>query len=602
MNQNHALLLIAAFSLLIILPIIAPFGAVSAQTSNYTINQVDHHIQILYSGDMIIQDTIHITGQITDGFLIGIPYDYSAYVLKAQAYDNTHIYQITTGIQLGDHSGFYGAQVNFNGNTPSTFTVSFILSSRLIIQQESYSALFFPAYPGLTQDVGTCNTTLTFPTKPTSLSISKPDGDTGNANFIKSPLPAYTYAPATASFEASIGTVQPMMISTLNRQITIDPSGTVTAVDNYRVINNATSTMNSFQANVPLDATNIVIKDDVGRSLTAYFGVSANGRSILGNATLVTFLTAHASTVITAQYNLPSATLQGSNYELNDFQVVPDFNYYVYDVTVSFVPPEGATITVPQVNALDSSSTVTRQTLQDTLTIKREGASDLDYLAPQQNTVQFAYSYNPVWVSFRPSIIAMLLSIVGCMAVVFVQRRRPTAEETSVPRTERVSTVKSAPVPSAEEKAAVEVKPGQRVTAEDMKEFVDDYDDRKQLTSELKALDSRAQRGKLPRRQYKVQRRAIEIRLEGLTRHIEHTKELLRVSGSAYADIARQLDDAEADLADAEENIKSLETRQNTGEISLEAYKRDIGDFQKRRDKAESTINGILLRLREKIR
>jgi len=64
----------------------------------------------------------------------------------------------------------------------------------------------------------------------------------------------------------------------------------------------------------------------------------------------------------------------------------------------------------------------------------------------------------------------------------------------------------------------------------------------------------------------------------------------------------RQLDSSEEDLLDADENIKSLESRQKTGEISLETYKEEIGDYQKQKDKAESTINGILLRLREKTR
>ena len=34
----------------------------------------------------------------------------------------------------------------------------------------------------------------------------------------------------------------------------------------------------------------------------------------------------------------------------------------------------------------------------------------------------------------------------------------------------------------------------------------------------------------------------------------------------------------------------------------FETYKKNIGEYQKRRDKDESTINGILLRLREKTR
>jgi hypothetical protein len=58
---------------------------------------------------------------------------------------------------------------------------------------------------------------------------------------------------------------------------------------------------------------------------------------------------------------------------------------------------------------------------------------------------------------------------------------------------------------------------------------------------------------------------------------------------------------AETDLAKAEENIKTLESRLNKGEVSLEVYKRSIGNYQKQREKAESAINGILLRLREKI-
>jgi chromosome segregation ATPase len=137
---------------------------------------------------------------------------------------------------------------------------------------------------------------------------------------------------------------------------------------------------------------------------------------------------------------------------------------------------------------------------------------------------------------------------------------------------------------------------------DDIKEFTDAYDERKQLNTELKSLDSRAQKGKIPRRQYKVQRKSIKTRLETLARTIDRLKEAFRNSGAANADLMRQLDSAEEDLIDAEENIESLETRQNTGQISLETYKENIGDYQKQKEKAESAINGILLRLREKTR
>ena len=50
--------------------------------------------------------------------MIGLPSNYSAYILKGLAYDDNNVYQINLGVQLGNRSGFYGAEVNFNGKTP----------------------------------------------------------------------------------------------------------------------------------------------------------------------------------------------------------------------------------------------------------------------------------------------------------------------------------------------------------------------------------------------------------------------------------------------------------------------------------------------------
>jgi hypothetical protein len=140
---------------------------------------VDHQVEVMYSGQIVIRDTIHVYGQVTDGFTIGLPSKYSAYILKAVAYDENNIYQINLGVQLGDRSGFYGAEVNFNGKSPSDFTVAFVLSNSLITfdQYTSVYTLDFPAYPSLTQNVANCNVTLTFPSTPTSTTITKDDGE-----------------------------------------------------------------------------------------------------------------------------------------------------------------------------------------------------------------------------------------------------------------------------------------------------------------------------------------------------------------------------------------------------------------------------------------
>jgi predicted nucleic acid-binding Zn-ribbon protein len=399
----------------------------------------------------------------------------------------------------------------------------------------------------------------------------------------------------------STGTLQLTNIDNLNRQINIDPTGKVSASDNYHLTNNATTTMTSFILNLPNTASNIVVKDEFGRSLTASTSNSSAREVLLANATLVTFLTSGQSASITVNYNLPSATIQGSQYVLSNFKLFPDFYYYVEHAILTFTPPEGATILTPELSSLDASSTVTRSTFQDSLTVGRNGVSYVDYVLPKANNVQFSYDYNPVWVSFRPTFWGSILGVILCVGAVFYRRSKPGEKELATTRTERLTPKTTSGTVSYQSEEAGPVTT-QRVTSENLREFSEAYEEKKQLNSELKSMDSRAQKGKIPRRQYKVQRRAIEIRLETLTRNINKLKDALRNSSSAYADLVKQLDSAEEELLDAEENIKKLESGQSTGEISLETYKKNIGEYQKRKDKSESTLNGILLRLREKSR
>jgi hypothetical protein len=602
MKRTHAILLIIAFSLLFILPVALPSGIASAQTSGYIIDKVDHQVQIMYSGHVVILDTIHVSGHVTDGFMIGFPYKYSADLLKGIAYDDTHIYQLNLGVQLGETSGLYGATVDFNGNTPSVFKVAFVLSNQLITEQgNGVDDLDFPAYPSLAKNVGTCNVTITFPSAPTTITVTKNDGVVNDAVYTKTNLPAYTYAPASASFKVPSGTLQLTTISNLNRQITIDPTGKVNVADSYRIISNSTTTLKAFVLSLPFDASNVVLRDAFGKPLATDLAYSATSNIFLANASLDTFLTSGQSTTLTAQYTLTSATLQGANYVLSDCKLFPNFAYYVNKATITFTPPEGATIVSPQVTSLDASSTLTRQTYQDILTVTKESLSYVDYLAPQQNSIQLSFEYNPVWVSFRPTFWALFLAAIGCITFFFVRRHQPK-EETYADKTERLTKLETETITSTTQTKAAEPKPAQNVSAEAIREFIDAYEDKKQLNAELKSMDAKAQKGKIPRRQYKVQRNSLETRLQIINRNNKRTKETFKGTTGGYSDLVKQLDMAETDLAEAEEDIKTLESRLNKGEISLEAYKRSIGDYQKQRDKAESAINGILLRLREKIR
>ena len=363
MKQVHAFLMIAVFLLVILVPLTAPLGTVSAQSS-YSITNIDHVVEVMSSGQVVISDTIQVTGQVTDGFLIGLPSKYSGDILQVVAYDDNYSYPVNPGVQLGDQPGFYAVSVDFNGHTPSVFTVSFLLTSSPLNFESSinYFVLDYPAFPSLTQSVANCNATIILPSNPGTFNITETNGNFVNGNnYDQQNLAAYTNIDGFAFFDVSQNTLDIVNISQLNRSLNIDSSGEVHVSDLYYIMNNASIPITSFVLDVPTSATSIEITDAFGRQLsTQLAGTISYGSSDpshdadLINATFVTFLQEGDSTTLAAQYILPSAILQGSDYVLKDFRLYPDFFYYVQHATITFNPPEGATIVSPQISALDS--------------------------------------------------------------------------------------------------------------------------------------------------------------------------------------------------------------------------------------------------------
>ena len=588
---------LAAFALItlvtiILLPTVLSTNTVLAQSSGYTIQSVEHIVEVMFSGHTVVRDDVKVSGSVTNGFQIGLPSKYGASVLKAVAYDDNRVYPVELGVQLGNQGGFYAAQVNFEGANPQSFTVEFVLSNSLVGEDMGYYQLDYPAYPGFTTAAGRCSVTLSLPAEPTTITISKSDGQVNSTTYSRNNLPAYTNMPGMAAFGIPFGLLQISTISSLNRQVSVNPAGVVSCSDSYRITNKGATTLTSFILSLPSTATNVVARDESGRVITAdLLGVAGN--TLLVNATLSSYVSKGQLTMLTADYNLPSSSSVNSF----NFTLFGAFNYYVDQATFTFTPPEGAKITSP----VDSSFSLTSSNFQDVIKVNRQGVSYVDSAVPALDFMQITYDYNPMWSSFRPTFWAFGISAIACVGIIFWRRKKPTEEEPEKTQPEKPSA--STPVEAPPTQARAETpKAALHTTTELVHKFVDEYEDRKEISNEMNSLDSKAQKGKIPRRQYKVQRRALEVRFESLTRNMNESKEVFRSSGNAYVDLVKQLDSAEANFNEADEKIKSLEAQQRSGEITIEEYKNKIGDYQRQKDKADSAINGILLRLREKMR
>ena len=485
MKGITAVFAVAFFSLCIILPFSLGINPVSAQNSSYSIQRVDHKIEVMYSGQIVISDTIHVTGQLTDGFLIGFPKLYGAHVLKGIAYDANGILPISLNVPFEGHNDLYGASVSFPHESPQVFTVVFILSNDRVHQNNSLNAaaVEFPAYPSLAKETANCNVTLVLPDFASSISLVKDDGTISTTNYIKQNLAAFTSSPAYVTFSIPTGILQLFSVTNLNRKITLSPAGDVVASDSYRIVNNGNDSLVAFGVDVPLEASNIVGRDESGSILTVEV-VGTGSTFQLVNITLTPSLAKNQFTQLTVEYTLPRVpSEQITNFALN-FDIFPYFDYYITEASITIIPPEGAQFLKP-----DPSASLNKDGFQETLTINKAGVSHIDLDIPSEAS-QITYSYNPLWLSLRPTLWVWLIVAAGCIAVAFWRRPKTS----TLPKT-------------ATPKLSISLSP------DNIRAFTNAYEEKNRITSELSLLDVRAQKGKISRRRYKVQKRKLDVSL-----------------------------------------------------------------------------------------
>ena len=579
MNRTSAALSLTVLVFAVLLPFTINIETVAAQNNGYGIQNVDHQIEVMYSGNVVIRETITVTGQATSGFLMGFPYKYGSYILKGIAFDSTGSLPMSVGVQLGNRSGFYGFEITLSQQSPHTFTVIFLLSNDLLSTTSSGYSLDFPAYPTFTRDAVRCNVTLSLPAGATEVSITKPDGNVNATNIIKDNLSGFTYSPAAATFSLPDGYIQQMDVKYLNRVISIFPAGEIRASDSFRIVNKSTKTAATIQLDLPSDASDIVGKDEFGRTLRVNVAAK-NGPITPANLTMQSSIGIGQSATVKVEYSLPNTSSdQASRFAFN-LDLFPVSNYFVEEASVQIIPPEGAHLVTPPLSELDSSISLVRELFQENLEIKRASVSYVDHDVPEESAaLQVAYDYNPLWISFRPTTWVWALSIVG--SVIFAVWRRPK---------------------TATQKRIVVPRLSAGLSPDNVRAFTEAYEERRNITHELRVLHARAQKGKIPRNYYKTQRKTLEKRLDGLSKNINQLKDTFRHAGGNYGQLIRQLDNAENDLNRARTSIRSAETKHRTGELPIEEYKKALADYQRQKEKIEQRINGILLRLREEIR
>jgi len=351
----------------------------------------------------------------------------------------------------------------------------------------------------------------------------------------------------------------------VRREIILDETGQGHLSDSYLIVNRGIKQLSGISLGLPRGATQVSAWDTFGslsasveeKNVTTYTNVTVTLRELLDMGEWGEF---------TVKYLLPRETyvVQEDWRSFNlSFTMLERFHWTVRKLTVSLILPEGAEfVHVQGVNP----TVVQKEMFQEKVVLTIFNATSL-------HNLQFsvAYTYLVFWASFRPTLwIGLVVAAIGAAVLL----RRPLKPPVPI-----------IPVPT-----------------DVLRRFVDAYEERDRLLRELEMLERQAQKGKIPRHRYKVRRRTLESRLSTLSRDLTDLRGKLRSAGAKYAEMMGRIEAAETELEGVEEDTRRIEIRYRRRELSSEAYRRLLEEYHRRRERAKTTVEGLLLRLREEIR
>ena len=554
-------------------------------SSAIRVERVDHVVVPVYGGLLLINDTVRISptteNTTIEKFSIGFPLKYRANLVYSTAYDTKSPRDeigliLDTGLGA---TGYYGVTVVFPDEARNslyrgesyTFTVVFILSDLITstptIVNETQEYKFtadFPAYPSLPQEVSICNVTVILPQTteyvPNDFPFNATTKDQRYYLNYTTTVPRLSQASTQVSFiSENRDTYTCFSINKSTQGISIDANGDIHISETYLIKSKTAFQVDIIQLTLPRGATDISALDEQEKKVTSNLVDNQTN----AHAFSLTLLEGQSRS-LRINYNLQRenhlAKLDSQSFELK-LDMFENLQNVLKTSTVRITFPEGATIQAfPQ-----QTFNVQRQVFQESLSLS---VSNFTWLQDKQWT--FSYSYPILWSSFRPTIWATSLVIVG--SIIAFAWQRPKAPIT-------VSVV--------------------LVPRKTLNEFVETYEEKKRVLSELEQTKQKALKGKVSRRRYKIRKTTLENRLSALSKKIADLRQKITSGGAKYADIMRNLEVAEIELDNIEADLKRIEVRFKRGEISAQTYRRLLEDDLRRREKAKTTIDGVLLRLRE---
>jgi hypothetical protein len=350
------------------------------------------------------------------------------------------------------------------------------------------------------------------------------------------------------------------------RLIQISPTGSLQVTDSYNVTNLG-PTLSSVAFTVPKGVSSITESYVLGLQIdqparTPTITVNPDG------TTTVTFSPFFGSVPFGQSFKAKiSYTLSPSTYlstrSLGTFTV----NFALFNNVQFYAPSLQTRIVTPSGFRLNSLTGQVPQISGNQISLLASPVTPVSSLG-----FSMTYQLDPFWASLSPlSWITLVEAALAAGALAVLSR------------------------PGVE--GAISGVPSQLIT-----KFVELYDEKSSMRLESDKMEDDLARGSLNRYDYKQRRRMLDRRMTEVDKALTPIEEQLAAAQGRYSDMIKRIERAEVELNVIKTTANDLRNQYRSGKISKDLYESLNADLVRRKQKAEQTIDTVIINLREEIR
>jgi len=528
----------------------------SITTNNWGVSFVSDQFSLTTGSSPVSQITLGIASSLSSKLRFTEAVDYQSNQLRISPL------KLASLLSGGNYSAMDIAFPSAKTGTYS-FNLTSVYSDLLNFNSTSNNFVFaFEPFPLMDDNYNVTSATLSVKTGDwQSPKVSSVDGTFASATFSSQaiPLKPFNTTVATMTFSSSIS--QSIFGVTANRTITLAQTGSIQVTDFYNMTNKGHD-LSSLTLPLPQNVQTATARDIIGTVGTLTAATATDGTNTVTFFPRFGTVKAGASSSVRISYALPSQSFLAST-GLGRFEL----SFHLFDNVKFSEPTLQMKIVAPMGFRLESFSGQTFTSSGNQILVQVAEVTPMSNLSFTMD-----YQLDPFWASL--SALSWAGLAVGSIAAVVLA----------------VGATSTAGV-------AVSGAPSELIGR-----FVDLYDEKSAMRLEAEKMDEDLLRGALNRHEFKRRRRVIDLRIAELDRTLAPVKDQLSKSNPRYQDMIKRLERAEADIQVVRTTSADLRNQYRSGRIARELYESLISDLAKRKEKAQQTMDTIVINLREETR